>query len=212
MEATEGTSTAQPPVVLYVLIPPSPLFVAHWSLFVPDRVTSNGTGSQQNKGRGIGRRIHVAGDRLNGFRLEIVRQYDVEKHERVGKRRFAIGTVSDEALAPLMKGDPALQDQIESYQHKEEEEGGGYIDIRPIDRLESAILEIEAPGPSLTSISNSEASNGRRVKGEVRDCQWWVKQVVLHLLQRGMIHQYTSTDCNKVLSSPLEVLESLPKH
>lgn len=82
------TTTQQPSATLYILIPPCPLFAAHWSLFIHDPLnTDTRTESDQ------GRRIHVSGDRLNGFHLEIIRNYNVRQHRGVGSRRFAIGRV-----------------------------------------------------------------------------------------------------------------------
>lgn len=44
-------------------------------------------------------------------------------------------------------------------------------------------MGVEAPGPSLNSVS--AGGTGRRVKGgEVRDCQWWV---VGELVARGLL-------------------------
>lgn len=49
---------------IYLLIFPSLLFPAHWSLFVPTLTNPS-----------AGKRIHVTGDAANGFQHEFVRSY-----------------------------------------------------------------------------------------------------------------------------------------
>ena len=57
---------------LYVHVYPSPLFAAHWSFFLP----------RQNPKSEIGDRIHVTGDRLNGFEYEYIRDYNPKEDSR----------------------------------------------------------------------------------------------------------------------------------
>lgn len=46
------TTTQQPSATLYILIPPSPLFAAHWSLFIHDPLNTD-TRTESDKGRRI---------------------------------------------------------------------------------------------------------------------------------------------------------------
>lgn len=100
---------------LYVLIPPSPLFAAHWSFFIPDLLDATTRGSRESD---HGRRIHVADDRLNGFKLEIIRNYNVRQHRSVGSRRFAIGRIG---ATDIDVTDP----KPSAKKAKDEDEGGG---------------------------------------------------------------------------------------
>lgn len=82
---------------LYMLVPPSPLFAAHWFFFVPDDCSDTVKG--RNPARETrGKRIHVSGDRLNGFTLETIKGYDVRKHRAVGSRQFSIGLLGTQYL------------------------------------------------------------------------------------------------------------------
>lgn len=88
MSGPEGKSADL--ATVYILIPPSPLFAAHWSFFIPDILGTDVRGSCESD---TGRRVHVAGDRLNGFKLEIIRNYNIRQHRGVGSRRFAVGSL-----------------------------------------------------------------------------------------------------------------------
>lgn len=190
--------------MLYVLIPPSPLFAAHWSLFIPD-ASSFDAASKRYQEPKTGRRIHVSGDRLNGFTLEIIRDYDVKMHK--GARQYPLATVSSAGLES--SGSPS-QDSAPHFQ-KDEDEGGGYVDNRPIDEFERICVEVEAPGPSLNRVSGSVAGNGKRARVEVEDCQWWIRQVVLALEARGMLSALSS-DMNDAGKIPSDIVASLPMH
>ena len=175
---------------VYVLIPPSPLFAAHWSFFIPDTEDSS-----------HGRRIHVSGDRLNGFKLEIIRAYDVSLHRSVSSsRRFRIGAVSSSSRS----AEPAAGTE---YVQKDEDEGGGYVDNNAVDELERVCLEVDAPGPSLNRVDQP----GKRVNTEVKDCQWWVRQVVSLLCSRGILHALPTADGSED-RNPISIIESLPVH
>lgn len=174
----------------YILIPPSPLFAAHWSFFIPNSDSSS-----------HGRRIHVSGDRLNGFKLEIIRAYDVSLHRSVTSgRRFRIGVVPSSSCSV----EPVAGTE---YVQKDEDEGGGYVDNQAVDELERVCLEVEAPGPSLNRVETGGVLPGRRVKTEVKDCQWWVRQVVNVLCSRGILRADGSED-----RDPISIVESLPVH
>ena len=190
---------------LYVLVPPSRLFAAHWSFFLPDR-----NAAETSAGRhATGRRIHVSGDRLNGFKLEMIRDYDVRKHRAVGTRLFPIGLVPGYALRPL--ADAQHVEDWANIERKDEDEGGGYIDNRPVDALECLCLEVEAPGPSLNKISSSEHSGTPKGhKCEVKDCQWWVREVVRLMCVRNMLESLPNDEGE--VQDPEAVVAGLPAH
>lgn len=186
---------------LYVVVPPSPLFAAHWSLFIPDS-SLHSLGARVGALPTTGRRIHVSGDRLNGFSLEIIRAYDVRKHRSVGSRQYPIGLIVGDCL----REDAHTSGGEEQHQEKDEDDGGGYIDNQPRDAFEDACVQVEAPGPSL-----NKASNGVRQKVEVRDCQWWIAKVVEALVEKGILGPLLSED-GPEQQSPVARVARLPRN
>ncbi|KAK3671862.1 hypothetical protein LTR78_008228 [Recurvomyces mirabilis] len=188
---------------VYVVIPPSPLLAAHWSLLIPDPPLNTATIQQENN---VGRRIHVAGDRLHGFQLEIVRGYDVRKHRGVNSRRFALGLVPEHFLSGIQSTlKPAAA------KSKDEDEGGGYVDNSPIDQLERTCILVAPPGPSLVHVQAGGKGAARPKQTEVKDCQWWVKQVVELMFSKGMlVTSRTNDDGSEASSFTAEA--NLPVH
>lgn len=194
----DGDKDPRPPTPLYVVIPPSALFAAHWSFFIPELLPFDPITKRHEEAK-LGRRIHATGDRLNGFKLEIIRNYDISKHRSVGTRRFAIGLLPSKYLQSVRI--PASEGL-----RKDDDEGGGYVDNEPTDDFEKLCVEVETPGPSL----NSAQSNGRRVKSEVKDCQWWVRKVVEALEERGMVEPLPGRDGD--IKSAKDKVLALPMH
>lgn len=204
------------PRKLYMLIPPSPLFAAHWSFFVPDALPFNPK-TQRHEESEMGTRIHVSGDRLNGFELEIIRKYDFRMHRGVTfSRRFPVGLVSAEHLRP--------SDSVKNYHDaaeqrmkiKDEDEGGGFIDNSSTNAFEQACIAVEVPGPSLKSVSESSddlsITPGRGVRSEVKDCQWWASHVVQTLYREGILKPISSDLRDEELTNPVDIIARLPKH
>ncbi|RMZ07222.1 hypothetical protein D0864_02046 [Hortaea werneckii] len=157
----------QVPRTIHVLVPPSRLFAAHWSLFLPD--VNNGDPKQESN---TGTRIHVVGDRLGGFQLEIVRGYDAQKDRILQGRIFALASVPQQHLQPCQASSESPQD----CQSKDDNEGGGFISEEFRSPFEIVCSLVEAPGPSLNRVSQQQPADervGRRPKSEVKDCQWW---------------------------------------
>ncbi|GAB1732855.1 hypothetical protein NU195Hw_Modified_445t1 [Hortaea werneckii] len=190
---------------LQVLVPPSRLFAAHWSLFLPD--LNNGDPKQEPS---TGTRIHVVGDRLGGFRLEIVRGYDSQKDRSLQGRIFALARVPQQYWQPCQASLETLQD----CQSKDEDEGGGVISKELRTPFEIACSNVEAPGPSLNRVSQEGATGerqGRRMKSEVKDCQWWVKQVIKSLSEKEMLFPVLDGE-GKTGEDPNLKVRTVPKH
>jgi len=167
------------PPTLYVLVYPSRLFAAHWSLWLP---YSNADGQESD----IGDRIHVTGDRLNGFQYEYLREYNVREDDRKPKS-FAIGLLSPTALSDT-------------------------AEINAVNLFDKACQEVKAPGPSLNNVTTGErnrANDQPPKRVEAKDCQWWVKKAVAHLLGRGLLLPLGG---GPESVSPAETVEELPLH
>lgn len=196
-------------IPLYIVIPPSPLFAAHWSFFIPD-LSSGSSESKRHEVPRSGRRIHVTGDRLNGFTLEIIRGYNVSKHKSVSaERQYLVGALSFPEAQTSVSSDLKSAQVPDGAIYKDEDDGGGYVDNSPRDELERVCVEIEAPGPSLNKVgvAGGGLPGGKRVKMEVKDCQWWIRQVVQALVERGMLVRAEGED-----REPVERVRSLPMH
>lgn len=165
---------------LYVHVYPSRPFAAHWSFFLP----------QPGAGQHVGDRIHATGDRLNGFSYEYVSEYSPEQDSR-NPVAHAIGRVPTSPwLRPMAK---------------EDEDG----DVGTVLALDRECRRIPVPGPSLSSVSGSAGGKVPR-RREVKDCQWWIKQVVTHLVNRGILLPLEDSDAQS--DGPLERLGTLPMH
>lgn len=117
-----------------LLIFPSPLFPAHWSLFIPSPTPTT---------KSIGTRIHVHGDARAGFAHEFVRGYDVSR-STLGDKLVPLGVV-DEAVLAEGEGEGG------------QEYDGVQTETRDVDarnELERIALRVPAPGPSLNSVQH----------------------------------------------------------
>lgn len=190
---------------LYVVVPPSPLFAAHWSFFLPEAVEPESQDKHSSPTKS--RRIHASGDRLHGFELEIVRGYEVSKHRSVGLRRNPVGLIR---TCHLQQHPPNINPQA-GHQAKDEDEGGGYVHHTATDDFEQVCTEVEAPGPSLRNASGAVGADGRVQKVEVRDCQWWVREVEKLLVGRGMLNPLPMRT-GRETTTPTEMVDKLPVH
>ncbi|KAF2210191.1 hypothetical protein CERZMDRAFT_91194 [Cercospora zeae-maydis SCOH1-5] len=199
-------SDEQPGTTLYVLVPPSPLFAAHWSFFLPDSKGYDSI-SKRHEESPLGRRIHVAGDRLHGFKLEMIREYDVSKHRGVASRKFPIGIVPGRYLQSSER-----INGVHSGVAKDEDEGGGFVDNQPRDEFERLCTKVEAPGPSLNPVSQGASGvRGQKGKVEVRDCQYWVREVVHELTIKGMLEEPSEIRMGQS-KFPVDLVAQLPPH
>lgn len=106
---------------VYLIVYNSPLFAAHWSLFIPQ------LGSDT-----LGKLIHVTGDVREGFQHQFKRNYDLSETTH-GYQRIALPSVAANHIVDV-RGN-----------------GQRSSDTTPHDDLERIALEVPAPGPSLRS-------------------------------------------------------------
>ncbi|RYP18540.1 hypothetical protein DL767_009814 [Monosporascus sp. MG133] len=107
---------------------PSPLFPAHWSMWVPYRGSDGGVSK-----RGI--RLHVTGDSRNGFAHDFDRAYDLDEDDR-RPRVMAAGRIEERDVA-----DPPTPEGASAYE--------------AYNRLERVALSIPAPRPSMRAASSN---------------------------------------------------------
>ncbi|KAI1267653.1 hypothetical protein F5Y18DRAFT_378387 [Xylariaceae sp. FL1019] len=173
---------------LYVLVYPSRLFAAHWSLWIPH--------VQDFK---VGDRIHVTGDRLNGFQYEYIRSYDVSDDDR-HPNAFPIGSVNELHLKGVEDNSANTAEEMS--------DGNNSV----CNAFDEACRQIPAPGPSLNKVSiagGSTATAGPPKKAQVKDCQWWVKEVVSHLMEKQML---LPLEEGNEIDSPISKVDGLPRH
>ncbi|KAI8966424.1 hypothetical protein F5Y11DRAFT_155326 [Daldinia sp. FL1419] len=174
---------------IYVLVYPSRLFAAHWAFWLPYIDT-------EKKELKSGDRIHVTGDRLNGFQYEYIRNYNVCEDDR-NPNAFPIGLVSETHLSQTTKDGAVTSSE-------EDRRGAEHIAFNAFDE---ACREVPAPGSSLNKV-NRDASGAPPKRTEVKDCQWWIKEATSHLVQIGIFlplnegHEET----------PISKVDGLPRH
>lgn len=189
--ASGEASTADEFQTLYVLVYPSPLFAAHWSLWLPH---SGASGEASD----VGDRIHATGDRLNGFQYEYLQDYNAKEDSRRPKS-FAIGHVSGSITHTSR--DVIAEGVVDS---------GSGTDQAALNPFDQACRKVPVPGPNLNRVAPGSATGPAPKKLEVKDCQWWIKQVVAHLVEAGILFPLKGEGSRAV--TPDERIEMLPKH
>jgi len=109
---------------IFLLVYPSPLFAAHWSLWIP---------SQSNPE--LGKVVHVTGAVSVGFILEFKRNYDIANTGR-GSTLILLAEVDDKYVADV-PGDGAFS-----------------LDQNAVDDIERLALTFPPPTKSLTQASD----------------------------------------------------------
>ncbi|KAI0165248.1 hypothetical protein GGR52DRAFT_101768 [Hypoxylon sp. FL1284] len=173
---------------LYVLVYPSRLFAAHWSFWLPYV-------DAENRESNAGDRIHVTGDRLNGFEYEYIRDYDVYEDDR-HPNAFPIGRVSATCLSDRRQGEvvtTANGDQDDA-------------DKVALSAFDEACREVPAPGPSLNKVNSGTANRAPHKRAEVKDCQWWIREATSHLAETGILSPLQEGE------SPSSTVNGLPCH
>lgn len=110
---------------VYLIIYHSPIFAAHWALWIPD--------FEKETAGNTGKIINVQGNPGDGFVHEFERNVDLTEETR----SYSLKLLCRIPLDMVVKAD-----------------GGHAIDNAPIDKIEEAALAIEAPGPSLRPVSS----------------------------------------------------------
>lgn len=176
---------------LYVLVYPSRLFAAHWSFWIP---YLDASGQESDTGD----RIHVTGDRLNGFQYEYVRDYNVCEDERK-PNSFAIGLLSTASISGETEDDHHTS-------------GVAAEETDALNAFDRACREVQAPGPSLNKVMRTDggkATGPPSKKTEVKDCQWWIKRAVARLVKADML---LPLDEGHGAGTPGEKVDGLPRH
>ncbi|KAG8162714.1 hypothetical protein KVR01_007192 [Diaporthe batatas] len=140
---------------------PSPLFHAHWAVFVPDQARPT-----------CGTVVNVRGDPLNGFAHEFERGYIPSEDPEKPPKVLNLGAIAKNLIEferPVPDGK----------------------DATACNQLERLALSVDAPGRSL----GRGASKDGRVRLEIRDCQWWVRQLISSMIEQEII----SRDAQRVL-------------
>ncbi|KUJ07754.1 uncharacterized protein LY89DRAFT_660007 [Mollisia scopiformis] len=151
-------STPKRPI--YIISYTSPLFPAHWSLWIPSSYNS------LTKTPGTsGKRIHVTGDALNGFTHEFSRNYDIDDDSRAKTIHF----ISWVEAVNVVDGDDA---------------GDPVEDVVATDKMEEWALKVEAPGRSLRGVEE-----GLKSRVQVRNCQSWLREFVGKLVEMGIFDE-----------------------
>jgi len=129
---------------LFLLVYPSRLFPAHWSLWLPTTRNSN-----------LGKRIHAVGDAGSGFQFVVDRNYDLALSEEgypghvLPLAEMDEGNVVDDVpdQSPVRESAASMSDPEEGLVGT----GDGTLLLRPRDRIEEVASSIPTPGKSLRS-------------------------------------------------------------
>jgi len=109
---------------IYLIIYTSPLFPAHWSLWIPRKDKPS-----------VGKRIHAEGNSHSGFTIAFERNYNIDEDGR----RYQLIALADVA-------DACVEDS------RRDEDELPSTDQVPCDRVEELALGVEAPGKSLKEV------------------------------------------------------------
>jgi hypothetical protein len=119
------------PRSIYLIVFNSPLFPAHWGLWIPHsspRTPQTGT------------YLNATGDAAAGFSIEIERNYELGADGR-RHQLISLGDVADEYVVDAIGDGMWSVDQIAR------------------DRIEEVVLGVKPPGPSLVA-ADSKVSSG----------------------------------------------------
>jgi hypothetical protein len=120
------------PRPVYLIVFPSPLFAAHWGLWIPSMGELD-----------VGKYLHATGDAANGFQVAFKRNYDLSTSGR-SYQLLELAQVLDDYIVDV-KGD-----------------GSESEDQTAHDYLEEVALSIPAPDrslvPATTPVSRSSSS------------------------------------------------------
>lgn len=177
--------------ILYVLVYPSRPFAAHWSFWLPHL-------DQNDQESIIGDRIHITGDRFNGFEYEYVRDYNVREDSKK-PTAHPVGSI----LASHLSGTGVDRNSTSGGIPKT------YSENNYLNLFDETCREVPPPGPSLNKITDISKTAAPPRRTEVKDCQWWIKQAVYHLVETGILLRL---DQGLQAEDPIATVDSLPRH
>ncbi|KAI4647276.1 uncharacterized protein J4E79_010428 [Alternaria viburni] len=111
------------PRPIYLIVFNSPLFPAHWGLWIPHPSSSDPQ---------TGTYLNATGDAASGFSIEFERNYEIGADGR-RHQLISLGDVADEHVVDVTGDGKWSVDQIAR------------------DRLEEVVLGVKPPGPSLVA-------------------------------------------------------------
>ncbi|KAK2751138.1 hypothetical protein FQN57_000213 [Myotisia sp. PD_48] len=146
-------------------------FNDHWGLWIPSLTDEN-----------IGTVIDVEGDPRDGFRHEIKRNYNKKLNPQRSILFTFLGNIDDVHLDV---------DNVIPISSESAGEEGFTVDTNPRNGLERYALSIPPPLPSMNSVA-IDATNATDAaviprRRELKDCQWWLAQVVAKLVEEGVL-------------------------
>ncbi|KAF9047144.1 hypothetical protein BDZ89DRAFT_1007296 [Hymenopellis radicata] len=139
----------------------SPLFPAHWSLYIPSAADS-----------GIGKIVHATGDARNGFVHELKRGYRPADDERAYSI-IPIALVSSSHVVDVHSNSGLVV-------HTAPDED---LLMLAVDDVERVLLSVPAPSKSLNSVDGS-GIYGKKVV--IKNCQTWIREAVEALIQMNI--------------------------
>ncbi|EFW21390.1 hypothetical protein D8B26_001598 [Coccidioides posadasii str. Silveira] len=158
---------------LSLIVDHSPLFPAHWSLFVAHPSCPE-----------IGKRVHVEGSVYAGFTHAVQRRY---KLGSVGKN-FSLLELGE--LTGGKGGEEEEEEALVKHIHANADVDADAAEygeeVKPIDRLEKVAIGIVAPGGSLNHV-NEDGTQAPARRGQMKNCQDWIIDVVAELVRRDLL-------------------------
>ncbi|KAF8078922.1 hypothetical protein FPV67DRAFT_84742 [Lyophyllum atratum] len=145
----------------YLIVYNSPLFAAHWSLYIPF------ASSQREKG--VGKIIHAVGSLAEGFTIEFKRHYRPAQDSR-SKTFVALGPIDEGCFND--DSDPEAEETVDSV---------------AVDEMERRAKLVHPPGRSLNSASVGDVEVHTRIA--VQNCQTWMVQYVGALVCQGVYQE-----------------------
>ncbi|KAG9237566.1 hypothetical protein BJ875DRAFT_417963 [Amylocarpus encephaloides] len=149
---------------VYLIIFHSPIFAAHWALWVPQL--------REGKCEDTGKIISVQGSPSEGFVHEFERNYDLSKETR-------------SHVLKLLCDIPSTLVAEATSEH--------CIDNAPIDELERSACKIQAPSPSLRSSTSVSLSCPILTRIKIQNCQTWLHEWVSSMVDDEVFPKHALT-------------------
>ncbi|KAJ5743229.1 hypothetical protein N7533_010331 [Penicillium manginii] len=134
-------------------------FKDHWAYFVESREDPK-----------VGVMIQANGDVLNGFSIDIERNYDLRSADKQPTARIPLQWVGEEHF-----DEKAMFDN-----------GQNTVDQIPHCRFEESVCEVKAPGKSLNAVIETLTPGKKIVQ---RNCQTWIVESAEQLLKNNILNE-----------------------